>query len=470
MHDAPDTTTTQADLAAAFWAACHGAPDMLSQLRFDGQGLLRSGFAVDAFASASIAAAGLAVASLRRCMDGSSANAPAVVVDRRLTSLWFGMSIRPQGWKLPPVWDAIAGDYQARDGWIRLHTNAAHHRAAALAVLQTPAQRDAVAAAVATWDADALESAVIAQGGCAGAMRSWQDWQQHPQGQAVLHEPLLHWQTGMQASESGWAFDTHHPLAGIRVLDMTRILAGPVATRLLTSLGAEVLRIDPPQWDEPLLEPEITPGKRCARLDLRQPHERAVWEDLLQGADVLVHGLRSDALDAMGMGAARRQQLRPGLIDVSLDAYGFTGPWKARRGFDSIVQMSMGFAEQAQRSAGADKPVSLPVPALDHATGYLMAAATIRALELRMASGHGSIVRASLARTGALLMGAAMQTRAPAQPALPESPSDWADDVEETPWGRARRVRWPLHVDGVVMGWRTPATTLGSSPAAWAPR
>ena len=246
MHDAPDTTTTQADLAAAFWAACHGAPDVLSQLRFDGQGLLRSVFAVDAFASASIAAAGLAVASLRRCMDGSSANAPAIVVDRRLTSLWFGMSIRPQGWKLPPVWDAIAGDYQARDGWIRLHTNAAHHRAAALAVLQTPAQRDAVAAAVATWDADALEQ--------------------------------------------------------------------------------------------------------------------------------------------------------------------------------------------------------------------------------RMASGHGSIVRASLARTGALLMGAAMQTRAPAQPALPESPSDWADDVEETPWGRARRVRWPLHVDGVVMGWRTPATTLGSSPAAWAPR
>ncbi len=468
MHDAPDSMTTQNEIVAAFWAACDGSPDMLSRLRFRNQGLLQSVFAVDVFASASVAAAGLAVASLRRCMDGGSAKAPELVVDRRLTSMWFGMSIRPQGWSLPPVWDAVAGDYRARDGWIRLHTNAAQHRAAALAVLQTPAQRDAVAAAVATWDAGALESAVVAQGGCAGAMVSWQHWQRHPQGQAVLREPLLQWQSATAAAQADWVFNPVRPLAGIRVLDMTRILAGPVATRVLASLGAEVLRIDPPGWEEPVLEPEITMGKRCARLDLRQTHERALWERLLRGADVLVHGYRSDALDAMGLDVDRRQQLRPGLIDVSLDAYGFTGPWKARRGFDSIVQMSMGFAEQGQRSAGADKPVPLPVQALDQATGYLMAAATIRALEQRVASGLGSIVRASLARTGAVLMLAGAQASAPAEPALPESPSDWADGIEVTPWGPARRVRWPLHVDGVSMGWHTAATGLGSSPAAWA--
>jgi hypothetical protein len=155
MHDAPDTTTNQDDLVAAFWTARHGSPSGLDQLRFSRQGLLQSVFAVDDLASASIATAGLAVASLRRCMDGASADTPAVVVDRRLASLWFGMSVRPQGWSLPPVWDAIAGNYRARDGWIRLHTSAAHHRTAALAVLQVTAQRDAVVEAVARWDAGA---------------------------------------------------------------------------------------------------------------------------------------------------------------------------------------------------------------------------------------------------------------------------------------------------------------------------
>lgn len=467
MQDSPDTSTTQDELVAAFWDACGGSPHLLTRVRWHGKGLLQSVFAVDAFASASIATAGLAVASLRRCMDAGSIAAQEVVVDRRLASLWFGLSVRPQGWSLPPVWDAIAGDYRSRDGWIRLHTNAPHHRAAALAVVQAAAQRDTVAAAVATWDADALESAIVAQGGCAGAMRSWHEWQRHPQGQAVLREPLLHWQSGTAAAQSGWAFDAQRPLAGIRVLDMTRILAGPVATRLLACLGAEVLRIDPPDWTEPVLEPEVTLGKRCARLDLRQARDRVLWEHLLQGADVLVHGYRSDALEVLGLGTDRRQQLRPGLIDVALDAYGFTGPWKARRGFDSIVQMSMGLAEQGQRSAGADKPVPLPVQALDHATGYLLAAATICALEQRMASGRGSIVRASLARTGALLMRAGIHRATPAQAAPAESAADWDGQAEVTPWGPAHRVRWPLHVDGVAMGWRTSASALGSSAPTW---
>lgn len=390
-----------------------------------------------------------------------------VQVDRRLASFWFGMSIRPQGWSLPPIWDAVAGDYRARDGWIRLHTNAPHHRDAALAVLQVAPERAVVAQAVAQWDAVDLETAVIGRGGCAGAMHSWQTWQEHPQGQAVQAEPLLHWKTGAKASRPTWDFDPQRPLSGIRVLDMTRVLAGPVATRLLASLGAEVLRIDPPGWDEAVLEPEVTLGKRCARLDLRQASDRAQWESLLQGADVLVHGYRSDALEAMGLGTDRLQQLRPGLIDVALDAYGFTGPWKARRGFDSIVQMSMGFAEQGQRSFGADKPVPLPVQALDHATGYLMATAVLRALERRALGGHGSIVRASLARTGALLMTAANSRHATRIAPEPESAADWSEPVERTPWGHARRVRWPLQVERIQMGWNSPAVPLGSASANW---
>ena len=452
---------------SSFWGAAGGDATALEQVRFTGAGDLPSVFGVTDFAAASMAAAGLAVAELTRSLTRTPSGPARVQVDRRQASFWFGLSVRPQAWELPPIWDAVAGDYRARDGWIRLHTNAPHHRAAALDVLQVEPSRAAVAHAVQGWAAQDLEAAVVARGGCAGAMQSWRQWQQHPQGRAVLQEPLLHWQATGAAARGDWPFDPQRPLAGIRVLDMTRVLAGPVATRFLANLGADVLRIDPPDWDEAVLEPEITIGKRCARLDLRAPAGRQQCEDLLQGADMLVHGYRSDALDRMGLGAEARQRLRPGLIDVSLDAYGFTGPWKARRGFDSIVQMSMGFAEQGQRSAGADRPVPLPVQALDHATGYLMACAAVRALQRRAADGVGSIVRASLARTGAVLMAAGVGDVDTTSALAPETTGDWADTIEHTPWGPARRLRWPIKIAGVRPGWSRPPVPLGSDTAQW---
>lgn len=454
-----------------FWNAVGGEARAPDQVRFIGTGALPSVFAVTDFAAASMAAAGLATATLVDSLHAGhqTGMGRGVSIDRRLASFWFGLSVRPQGWALPPIWDAVAGDYRARDGWIRLHTNAPHHRAAALAALRVAPDREAVAQAVSQWQAQDLETAVVAGGGCAGAMHSWQQWQHHPQGRAVLAEPLLHWQTGSTvAASADWGADPRRPLAGIRVLDMTRVLAGPVATRFLASLGAEVLRIDPPDWNEAVLEPEVTLGKRCARLDLREASGRRQWEDLLRGADVLVHGYRSDALERLGLDAEVRQQLRPGLVDVSLDAYGCTGPWKARRGFDSIVQMSMGFAEQGQRSAGAAVPVPLPVQALDHATGYLMACAALRALQRRASEGTGSTVRASLARTGALLMAAGASAQTDFQALAPESPADWDDTPETTPWGTARRIRWPVQIGGVATFWDTPPCALGSSPAQWA--
>ena len=165
------------------------------------------------------------------------------------------------------------------------------------------------------------------------------------------------------------------------MLDLTRVLAGPVATRFLAGFGADVLRIDPPEWDEPAVVPEVTLGKRCARLDARTDDGRAHLRRLLAEADVLVHGYRPGVLDSLlGVDADGRAELRPGLVEVCLDAYGWTGPWSARRGFDSLVQMSSGIAEAGMRWAGRDVPTPLPVQALDHATGYLMAAEVIDGL------------------------------------------------------------------------------------------
>jgi hypothetical protein len=427
-----------------------------------GTGALVSAFGVTRLAVESMSLAAEAIADV----VALDARAPRVTIDRQLASWWFASSFRPDGWELPPVWDSIAGDHATSDSWIRLHTNAPHHRRAALTALgfdpDGDVSRHSVADAVRRWTAVELETEVVAAGGAAAAMRSTDAWARHPQGRAVAAEPLVHRRdtTNGAARPPGRA---HRPLDGVRVLDLTRVLAGPVATRFLAGFGAEVLRIDPPDWDEPAVVPEVTLGKRCARLDARTADGRAVVLDLLAGADVLVHGYRPGALDALlGIDADGRAAHRPGLVEVCLDAYGWDGPWAGRRGFDSLVQMSCGIAERGMRWAGRDVPTPLPVQALDHATGYLLAAEAIDGLRQRWESGMGSVRSASLARTAAWLADLAPDD----DPSLPDVPWDRATS-EQTPWGPGRRLPPPVSVEGAPMHWHRAATTLGSDAPRW---
>lgn len=453
-------------LAERLWTALGGQAERLSQLAFRSEGSLPSAFFVTELAAASIASAGLA---LGEWLDPESAPATSWVVDRRLASFWFSTSLRAQGWTPPGLWDAIAGNYRTRDGWIRLHTNAPHHRAAALRVLGTANDRDRVAGAVAGWEAGELELAIVKEGGCAAQMRSWDAWKQHPQGIAVSREPLVLRDIQLVSAPSlDIQIDRQRPLAGLRVLDLTRVLAGPIATRFLAGFGAEVLRIDPPGWDEPGVVPEVTLGKYCARLDLRQRADRERFQALLASADVLVHGYRADALERLGFGADVRRTIAPGVVDVSLNAYGWSGPWSERRGFDSLVQMSTGIAEAGRAWRGEDEPVPLPVQALDHATGYLIAAAVLRGLAERRRSGRGSRWRLSLARTAQCLLEAGVSSVGSLALAE-ESGADLAPGIETTPWGQARRLRPPLQVAGSPLYWELPASELGSAPAAWQP-
>jgi len=434
----------------------------LTPLTVTDAGALPSTFAVSELASASIGAAGQAVAQLLLQQTG---RLPSVTVDRRLASFWFSSSLRPDGWKTPPLWDPIAGDYACADGWIRLHTNAPHHRAAAEQVLGQVANRDAMTLKVAQWNAAELEQAIVDANGCAAQMRSWQDWQAHPQGLAVNQEPLIHRQSFAALSEKPWPGSVARPLAGIKVLDLTRVLAGPTASRFLAGLGAEVLRIDAPDWNEPGVVPEMTLGKRCARLDLRNNDDRKIFEALLKDTDILLHGYRADALEQLGYSEAALQAIAPGLIDASLNAYGWSGPWRNRRGFDSLVQMSSGIAEAGMRWKQADKPVPLPLQALDHATGYLMAASAIQALSQRLKSGRGGSALLSLARTAKLLVDAGQVAEQP--PLRAEEPGDQGLVVEQTAWGPAHRLLPPVAISGTPLQWDLPAVELGSHRPQW---
>lgn len=440
---------------------------------FQGPEQLPSAFPVTDFAAASIANAGIAARRLSE-LHGAQACEARIVVDRRLASLWFGTTIRPAGWELPAQWDPIAGNYRAGDRFVRLHTNAPAHREAALEALgfktDHDVTREQVAAAVSGCDAFELHEAVVAAGGVAAAMRTRDEWLAHPQGRAIAIEPLVHHSAAAISTEAASVdrapVSYKRPLAGVRVLDLTRVLAGPVSTRFLAGLGADVLRIDPPTWNEPGTVPEVNLGKRAARLDLTVETDRAIFEELIATADIFVHGYRLGALDGLGYGEQWRRGLNPGLVDVSLNAYGHAGPWAERRGFDSVVQVAGGIAATGMEVYGADAPKPLPVQALDHATGYTMAACALTGWSDRLETGVGSTWKTSLAAHAEVLCSSAVGGN-PDAVFEPMTVSDENSAIEMSTWGDAYRALPPLALPRLEVWWDTGACDHGTSSARW---
>ncbi len=443
-------------------------------LSFSGDDRLSSCFKTTELASSSFMTAAIALAEYchvsRHENDSFDSPAKHINVNNRYASLWFARSLQPVGWQVGGIWDSIAGDYKCADGWIRLHTNAPHHRAAALSVLHCDGTPEAVASTLLTMKADEVESAIVSAKGCAATMRSLSAWQQHPQGLSVAQEPLVHWHEHgvvdvepVRSRSTGSKSD--RPLAGLRVLDLTRVIAGPVSTRFLAAFGAEVLRIDPASWDEPSVVPEVTLGKRCAHLQLDTQRGHSRFLELVKTADVLVHGYRPGAMEGLGMSADTLLAVNPTLINVSLNAYGWTGPWSKRRGFDSLVQMSSGIAHQGMLAFNSDAPYPLPVQALDHATGNLMAAAVLHALVQMQTTGRVLSAKLSLARTAHVLQRYRQDTLHTGFE--PAQESDLNPEIEHTTWGAAQRVRFPVDIDDIDAAWDRPATDLGSSAPHW---
>jgi CoA transferase family III len=448
------------DVAARVWRLAGGSPEVAEVLSISGpRAVLPSYFDVTGLATASVAAAALAAAEFAAARNGTRPK--PVSVDTRAASAAFAAEhlFTPVGWSRPGIWDPLAGNYRAQDGWIRLHTNYAYHRAAVERVLGAR-DRDAVRSAVSEWKAVDLETAVVEAGGCAAVMHTRDDWLASPAGAATADAPPLTEHSRPVGAQ--WAITgSGQPYGGVRVLDLTRVMAGPVCTKFLAAFGADVLRIDPPGFEEvPALVPEMTAGKRTAALDLTTAAGRGTFEQLVSGADVLVTGLRADALSRLGYDDDTLTTLNPALIHASHNAYGWDGPWRDRRGFDSLVQMSCGIAAAGAAASGKDEPGPLPVQALDHACGYLMAAGVGCALTRRLTTPAASRVRASLIGTANLLWSLG-----------PWSQEGIVEDFElvdtDTEWGPGRRVPPPATIEEVTAGWRIPAGPLGRHPATW---
>lgn len=435
--------------------------------------VLPTRFRIGAAGASALAATGLAAAGLWSRRTGKQQR---VSVDLRaaVASLRSARYMRIDGKPLPAMWDPFSGFYPVRDGrWISIHCNFANHRDAALGVLGGATERQAAENASRSWDGPALEEAIHAVGGCAGFVRSAAEWARHPHAAAVAAQPLLEvLRIGDAPPEPAHA--GARPLSGVRVLDLTRVLAGPTCARTLAEHGADVLKITAAHLpDSGLVELDTGIGKLSARLDLRAKADADVLRGLVRESDVFSQSYRPGALSARGFSPQDLARLRPGIVHVALSAWGDEGPWRMRRGFDSIVQCVSGMADIEGRShdRGDDAPPRLlPVSAIDYVAGYLMAFGTMVALGRRAREGGSWQVKVSLARTGRWIVDRGVLD-APAVAGLPaEFPEDEILGLSTecvAPAGRIRHLKPVTALSATPAYWARPPVPLGHHQPAW---
>jgi crotonobetainyl-CoA:carnitine CoA-transferase CaiB-like acyl-CoA transferase len=468
-----DTPQTPTNTVRTLWSALDRPAAALSHLTLTGrEPVLPSSFAVGTASQASIAASALAAAELWHLRGGGRQQ---VTVDMRhaITEFRSERYFRVNGASSEDIWDKITGAYRCGDGqWVRIHANFPHHRDGVLTLLGCAHERASVERSLQDWTAEGFEDAAAQAGLVVAAMRSFTQWDQHPQGLAVQALPILSIEKiGEAPAQPLPAPLAHRPLDGVRVLDLTRIIAGPVCGRTLAAHGAEVLLVTAPQL--PAIGPLVIDtgrGKRSCQIDLEHAAGRAALHDLLGDADIFVQGYRPGALAAHGFSPEAAAAQRPGIVYVSLSAYSHVGPWSERRGFDSLVQTASGFNHAEAEAARSEQPKPLPAQVLDHAAGYLMAYGAMSALARRITEGGSWHVRVSLAQTGQWLR----------QLGRIENGLDTADLgfgqvqdlLEQTAsgFGQLTAVRHAAQMSLTPARWDLPSVALGTHAPAWQQR
>lgn len=431
---------------------------------------LPSRFHVGPLALATLGAQALAAAEIYRHRTGLLQE--IAVSQRRALTLFRGERyLRIDGQPVVDDLSPLFGYYPVANGqWVQLHTNFPHHRDGVLRILGCEPTREAVAKALSRCPAEQLETQLAQAGVVGSAIRTTQQWQSHPHAAALADLPLFEiLRIGDAPPEPvGRQIEPLSPLSGVRALDLSRVIAAPVAARTLAQHGADVLAIGAEHL------PNILPfvidtgrGKRSAFLDLRQTHDREQLLDLARDTDIFVEAYRPGSLANRGFGPEALARVRPGIIYVTLSAYGHAGPWANRRGYDSLVQSATGIAHAEGLAAGIAGPGKLPCQALDHATGYLAAFGAMVALHRRALEGGSWLVRVSLAQTGQWLRQLGERDNGYDEPELePQEYQPWLE-ARESPFGRVTAVA-PAEVMSLTPPkLLLPPVKLGTHPPTW---
>jgi crotonobetainyl-CoA:carnitine CoA-transferase CaiB-like acyl-CoA transferase len=438
----------------------------------DGQDpILPNRFPVSEAAATALAAGGVAASELWALKTGRRQDV-RVEVRKAGLSLRATLVMRLNDGPTPPSWadgNPLVDFYQCRDGrWIHLHGNFPHLAAGTMAVLGCSRDRDEIAAAVAQRDAQELEDALAANRQCGAMARTAAEWAAHPQGQALADAPRVEI-TKIADSDPEPLPAGDRPLSGIRVLDLTRILAGPTHARTLAQYGADVLHITAPTLPtSQVWLMDTNQGKLSAYLDLDAPHERERLQALVRAADVFAQGFRAGSLERRGFGPTQLAATRPGLIYVSINCYGHTGPWQDRPGWEQLAQTVTGLATSQGTPA---HPQRMPVAACDYTTGYLAALGTLVALNRRTREGGSYHVRVSLCQTGMWFQRLG-PTCDPAR-AIGAGDAQALDKMTveaDTAWGKLRYLTPCVELSETPVFWERQPVPLGTHAPVWPER
>lgn len=459
------------DALDALWSAFDLPRAALSHLTLTaGETGLPSSFEVGAAAQASIAAAALAAAEIWHRRSGKRQEVSVGMRDAALEcTAYFSLDGR-----VPEAWDKFSGLYRCggddAPGWVRIHANFAHHRDGALRLLGFPSadgvERADVERALRDWTAERFEDAAAEAGLVVAAARSFAEWDAHRQGIAVADLPLMSIEKIGEAPPLAWPdlSPDGPPLEGIRVVELTRILAGPIAGRTLAAYGADVMLVNSP--DLPNIESiaDTSRGKLSAHIDLRTSIGRAQLGKLAEGAHVFVQGYRPGGLRALGFGPEDVARIKPGIVYVSLSAYGHAGPWAERRGFDSLVQTATGINVAEAEAFAAKAPKALPVPLLDYASGFLMAFGAAAALLRQSTEGGSWHVRVSLAQTAYWLrsLGRTMPNLSAPRPDLKALAQNYPSG-----FGQLQGMPHAARLSLTPARWVRPSMPPGTHPPFW---
>ncbi len=427
--------------------------------------ILKTRFRAGDAAAAALAATGLAAAELWLARCGRSQRVRVESVGAAASLLGFAFQHVEDGPGLPAFEPGrqLTDFYPTRDGrWFLLHQSFPDTTAKALALLGASHDKESVATKIAGWDAQALEDAIAERGLCGARVRTAAEWGSHEQGKALADRPVVE-VIRVSDSPPEPPPPADRPLSRVRVLDLTRVLAGPTCGRTLAAHGADVLRIGSPKL--PFVAPfvvDTSHGKRSAYVDLDERTGVETLRGLVRDADVFAQGYRSGALARRGFGPDELFRLRPGLIYTSINCYGHAGPWVERPGWEQLAQTVTGIAAEH----GGDSPQLLPAAATDYNTGYLAALGTMIALLRRARDGGSYLVRASLCQTG-MWLGRLSRSESLGEGLSPQLVSRYFTR-SETPFGRLAHLGPIVELSETRARWALPTVPLGTHAAEWA--
>ena len=361
----------------------------------------------------------------------------------------------------------IAGFHQTGDGrWMYIHPGFAHNTESLLELFGRPRNEDESRRVVASWEAPQLEREIMRRGLCSAMLRDPEEWDTSPMGRILNSRPVVEIiQVG--DADPRPVGSGPRPLSDYKVLDLTRVLAGPTCARTLASYGARVIRISAQDLPHvPLFVAETGFGKRSAHIDLKSDSGRSKMRELIGEADVFSQGYRTGALERQGFGVADVVREKPGIVYISINCYGHEGPWRSVPGWEQLAQTVTGMASLHGNYHNDGRPELQPAAVTDYTTGYLAAYGALAALLRQREQGGSYWVRVSLARTGVWMRGLGLREATTYRPFDDEEVRSYRA-VAQTEWGAMHHLRPAVELSNTEVLWKQPPVSLGSHAPAF---